>query len=67
MGLVINRHQVFHAQVGIALGGGEAGVPEEFLDVADAGPAIQQVGGEGMAQGMGADLLAEGGKGNIFV
>ena len=38
--------------VGVAFGGAEAGVAEEFLDVADVGAVFEEVGGESVAEGV---------------
>ena len=36
-------------------------MPEQVLNGADVGAALQQVGGEGMTKGMGADMLRQAG------
>ena len=45
-------------------GGGNIVVPEQLLNSADIGAALQQVGGEGMTKGMGADVLRQTGTEN---
>src|SRR4030095_3161093 len=45
---------------GVDLGGGDAGVAEHFLYGAQVGAALEEVGGEGMAQGMGAGMRKAG-------
>jgi hypothetical protein len=45
-------------------GGGKIVVPEPLLNGADIGAALQQVGGEGMTKGMGADVLRQTGTAN---
>lgn len=47
--------------VGVDHCGGDIAVPEQLLNRADVGSALKQVGGEGMAKGMGADLLRQTG------
>ena len=47
--------------MGIDHGGGNIVVPEQLLNGADVGAALQQVGGEGMPKGMGADVLRQTG------
>ena len=43
--------------VGVDHGGLQAGVAQQFLDGADVVIGLQQVGGEGVAKGMGFDAL----------
>ena len=50
--------------VGIDHGGGHVVVPEQWLNGADVGAALPQVGGEGVPKGMGADLLRQTGTAN---
>jgi hypothetical protein len=50
---VVNRHQVGERDLRVALGGGEASVPEQFLDGAQVGAVGQQVGGVGVAKAVG--------------
>ena len=47
--------------MGVDHGGGHIGVPEQLLNGADIGAALQQVGGEGMTKGMRADVLRQTG------
>ena len=47
--------------VGVDHGGGNIVVPEQLRNGADVGAALQQVGGEGMPEGMGADVLRQTG------
>jgi hypothetical protein len=48
--------QAVRGDVGVDLGGGDVGVAEQGLDDAEVCAALQQVGGEGVAQHVGADL-----------
>ncbi len=48
--------------MGVALGGGEAGVAEKLLDGAQIGAAGQQVGCEGVPQGVGRRVLRQTGQ-----
>ena len=45
--------------VGVDLCRRQALVAEQFLHAAEIGPAIEQVGGEGMPQGVWGDMLLE--------
>ena len=51
----------FAVEVGIDLGGGNAFVAEHFLNGAEVGAAFNEVGGEGMAEGMRGDVLGDPG------
>ena len=53
---IIGLRELLQVEVGVALGGAEAGVAQELLDGAQIHAAVQQVGREAVAQGMGADL-----------
>src|SRR5690606_15007593 len=55
MGVKIGPAQVLPGHVGVDLGGGDAGVTQEFLDGAQVGAALEHVGGEGVPQGMRRD------------
>ena len=46
--------------MGVDLGGREVSVPEQFLNDAQVGAVIEQVGGEGVAEGVGGDLMRGG-------
>src|ERR1044071_3305363 len=52
MGGLVDLQQVLGVDLGVALGGGERGVPQQLLDGPQVAAGPQQVGGEGMAQGM---------------
>src|ERR1700722_16359251 len=45
---LVHGAQALLAHVGVDLRGGQAGVPEKFLDDTQIGPTIEQVGGEGV-------------------
>ena len=53
MGLGIGGQQAGGVDLGVFLGGGQAGVAQQLLDGAQVGPGPQQVGGEAVAQGVG--------------
>ena len=53
--------QALLVDVGVDLGGGDVGVAEEFLDDAEVGAVLEQVGGEGVAQEVRVDVLVEAG------
>lgn len=50
----------------VNLGGRNVGVAEEPLNGADVGAVNQEVGGETVAHGVGADVLGEAGKFGVF-
>src|SRR5438093_4857749 len=52
MRFLVLSAKVFEANVRIFLCGSQAGMPEQFLDRAQVGPALKQVGREGMAECM---------------
>ena len=60
MGLVVDRHQVVDVDVGVALGGAQAGVAEHLLDRAQVGALAQQVRREAVAQGVRRDARRPG-------
>ena len=63
MRLSVNLQQALDVHVGVDLRRGERGVAEQFLDDAQVGPGFQQVGGEGVAEGVGGNpLLLKGGE-----
>ena len=51
--------------VGVNLGGGGAGVAQQFLDHPQVGVALQHVAGEGMPQGVGVDALPQSGSSRV--
>lgn len=55
--LVVDFAEAAAGEVGVDLGGGEAGVAEQFLDGAQVGARFEQVGGEGVPEGVGADAV----------
>ncbi len=55
MGLVVHLRQVLKVEVGVDLGGGEAGVAEQFLHRAQVAGGFEQMGGEGVAQQVGVN------------
>src|SRR4051812_18539812 len=59
VGLLVDFFEVFGTDVGVNLGGGNIPVAEHFLDAAQIAPPVQQVGGEGVPEGMWADLLVQ--------
>src|SRR5690606_13158755 len=48
----IRVEQAVRIDGGVDLGGGEAGVTQQFLDRAEVAPSGEQVGGKGVAQGV---------------
>ena len=53
--------QMVGVEVGIDLGGDDILVAQQLLHLTDAGTALQQMRGEGVAEGVGADLLVDRG------
>src|SRR5919204_6861025 len=48
--LVIRLHETAEVHVRVALGGGEARMPEQLLDGAQVGSGAEEMGGEGVSQ-----------------
>ena len=67
MGFVIFFLESFHANVGIDLSGGEAGMAEQLLHAAQIGAGIQQMGGEAMAQHVRRNGWIQAGHRQIFL
>ena len=61
MRLLVDLEQVPGVDMCVALGRGEAGVAEQLLDGPKVGPPGQEVGGEDVAQGVGAAAPRGGG------
>src|SRR5690606_20808159 len=57
MGLVINLGQMLKVQVSVYLGGGNIGMPQQFLDSSQITAGLQQVAGKGVAQHMGVQTV----------
>ena len=53
VGPPVDRAQPLLAHVGVHLGRGQAGVAQQLLDHPQVGPPVEQVGGVGVAQGVG--------------
>lgn len=47
--LTVGLGEAFGADVRVDLGGGDVGVAEHFLDGAEVGAVVQEMGGEGVA------------------
>ena len=54
--------QVFPGNMGVDHGGFGLDVAQQFPDVADVGPFLEQVGGVGMPEGMRGDGFEDAGK-----
>lgn len=61
MKLLMDLFEVGIGDVRIDLGGGDIAMSEHRLHAADIGAVHEQVGGEAVAQGMGADFLSNPG------
>ena len=59
MGIAVDRHQVCPVDFGIALGGAQRGVAQQFLNGAQIPAAGQEMGGEAVAQRMGRRRLGK--------
>lgn len=53
--------------VGVDLGGGDVGVAEDGLDGAEVGAVHEEVGGEGVAEGVGGDVFGDAGLFGVFL
>jgi len=51
--------KAFRADVGVYLSGANIGVSQHFLHGAQVCAVVEQVGGEGMAQGVGGNILPD--------
>src|SRR5687768_5625554 len=54
MGFLVDVQYVTRVHMGVALGGREAGMAEQLLDGPEVGPALQQMGGKAVAEGVWA-------------
>jgi hypothetical protein len=64
---IVNLHKFIHTHMGVTLGGREAHMTQHFLDGPQVRTRIQQMGGEGMAKGMGAHLSQETALQHVFL
>src|SRR5262245_23525067 len=65
VGAVVDLDQAVLGDLGVELGGGEAGVAEQLLDAADVGATGEQVGRERWAQDVRGDLVREADTGGV--
>src|SRR6185437_751259 len=56
---VVNAGEVLEVKVGVDLGRGDVGMPQQFLYPAQLGAGLEQVRGEGMAEKMRIDMGGE--------
>ncbi len=61
MELFVDRFEALLIHVGVDLGGGDIGVAEEFLNDSEVGAILQEMGGKGMAEEVGVDVLIDPG------
>ena len=59
MCLMINIQQSLLRDVGVNLSCGQLTMSEQFLHASEVSPAVQQVGGEAMPQGVGAGCVGQ--------
>lgn len=67
VGGVVDFFHALSGDVGVDLGGAEAGVAEEGLDAAEVGAVVEEVGGEAMAKFVRGDVDGEAGVFPVFV
>ena len=48
MKFLVNGLEAFLIDVGVDLGGGDVGMPQEFLNNTEVSPVFEEMGGEGM-------------------
>ena len=53
--------------VGVNLGGAEVGVTQQFLDAAEVGAVVEEVGGEAVPEFVRADFKTDGGVSEVFL
>ena len=61
MGLVVYVLQLLIDDLRIYLGGGDVRMSQHFLDRGQIGAVLQKMGGKGMPQSVGGDLLLDPG------
>ena len=59
MSLVVDILQLLLNHVGVYLCGGDIRMAQHLLDGAQIRPVLQQMGGKGVAEGMGRDVLLD--------
>ena len=67
MSLMIYIEQPLPRDVGVDLGRGQISVSEQFLDAAEVGTAVQQVGREAVPEGMRAGGIVESGRDQMIL
>ena len=58
--MFVDLFEVLAGDVGVDLGGGEVGVAEQLFDGLDVAPFVEDVGGEAVAEDVGADAVGVG-------
>src|SRR5271167_3415369 len=64
---LVGPPEMLRGHLGVALGGGDGGVPQELLDDPHVGAPGEHVGGAGMSQHVGAHLLLETHPGGVLL
>ena len=59
--LFIGAADMLGSQMGVNLGGGYVGMPQQFLNCPQVGATTQHMSGKAMPQGVGADLSIQTG------
>jgi hypothetical protein len=59
MGLLVRVSKTLLADMGVNLGSRQAAMPQQLLDAAEVGPAIQKVCGEAVTKRVGAGRRVE--------
>lgn len=67
VGGVVDFFHALGGDVGVDLGGAEAGVAEEGLDAAEVGAVVEEVGGEAVSELVRGDVDGEAGVFPVFV
>jgi len=63
----VGAAEAFDADVGVDLSGGDVGVAEHFLDGAEVGTVVEEMGRKGVAEHVRGDILTDvGGSGAAF-
>lgn len=66
MVLLVDLAEAGLVDVRVELGGGDVRVAKEFLHDTEVGPAVEEVGGEGVAEGVRMDVVEAGAGGEAF-
>ena len=65
--MFVDLFEVLAGHVGVDLGGGEVGVAEQLFDGLDVASFVEDVGGEAVAEDVGADAVGVGERRHVFL